>query len=327
MTYIVAEIGSNWTSFDDAKDSIAMAKNCGADAVKFQMFTKEELTGFPPLIKEVRNDETGQMEPVDRKLYSEMPRDWLPKLKEKADAVGIDFLCTAFSPEGLDYVDPYVSAHKIASSDLSYPALLERAKGKGKAVFLSTGASSLSDVALALALLDKSQTTLLYCVSAYPAKDVNLFAIDVLRNKFNVDVGYSCHTTDIHTAVHASHYHQALVIEKHFKLRDMATPDNPHSLNPDQFKEMVRRIKEDDRTVHFPDPSEKAMLLMHNRRLVCIKDVAEGEALIYGKNFGCYRSLKEDIKGLSGFAWQHVNGKTAKVAFKAGDTIGPLEFA
>src|SRR3990167_1071022 len=108
-TFIIAEIGSNWTSFEEAKDSISFAKQAGADAVKFQAFRVEALYGF-------YDSQYGEHRAMGGN--GELPLEWLPKLKEKADACGIEFMCSAFSPELYDVVNPYVLVHKIASSEL-----------------------------------------------------------------------------------------------------------------------------------------------------------------------------------------------------------------
>lgn len=335
MTFVIAEIGSNWTSFEDAKDSITMAKNCGADAVKFQLYDWQSLYGFDGA--EFADVATPNVVWTDR---WHMPKDWLPKLAEKAKACGIEFMCSAFSPELLKAVDPYVKRHKIASAELTYRELLEAAKATGKPVLLSTGGSSLTDIQMAVKILfgevsfaSLGGITLMYCVSAYPAKNVNLHSINRLRSYFGnaggcmvdypVNYGYSCHTDEWYTPVCAVKYHGATVIEKHFKLRDMNTPDSQHSLNPEEFKEMVDVIRGKADHISFPEPQENGMLLRHNRRLICTSDVAPGDTLAYGKNFGCYRSLKDDVEGLHGFADQAVNGKICKVALKAGDPITP----
>lgn len=315
MTFIICEVGSNWTSFEDAKDSITMAKNCGADAVKFQMFSVNELYGL-----------RGHYGYADTDVTHDPIKEWLPKLKEKADACGIEFMCTAFSPEGLRYLDPYVKRHKIASSDLSYPELLRTAAETGKPIFLSTGGCSLGDIDCALNVLGDSSVVPLYCVSNYPAKNVNLFSLDVLSKHVDRPVGYSCHTTDWYTPVSAVKHHSAVVIEKHFKLRDMDTPDSAHSLLPDDFKRMVDSIRGEVRC-SFPDPQELEFRLKHKRRLVAITDIKKGEKLVYNIQYGVYRSLVEDYDGLTGFAVDVVNGKLASKDIKAGEPIGPNSFS
>jgi sialic acid synthase SpsE len=298
-----------------------MAKNCGADAVKFQMFTPKDLYG---LNQDWIVEKNGVLN-----------WGWLPKLRIEADAHGIELMCTAFSPEGVDYVDQFVKRHKIASAELSHLPLLERVRATNKPVLVSTGGSSLKDIRLALAALGGLDVTLLYCVSAYPASDVNLYGINMLRKEFwpegrpdrGVSVGYSCHTADISTPVSAVHNHQAAVIEKHFKLRDMPTPDNDHALDPQRFKLMVRQIRSNpiDHVI-FPSQQELDMGLKHNRRLICTSDISAGQALDYGKNYGVYRSLKEDRHGITGFAYQLVNQKVATKDLKPGDPIGPGDF-
>lgn len=327
MTYIIAEVGSNWRSFDDCKHSIQMARQCGADAVKFQLFTARDLYGSVTDAMGMRFLDGNGNAVWDRSR--ELPPDWLPKLADKARAAGIDFLCTAFSVEGLKLVDPYVKAHKIASSDLCHVELLRAAKATGKPIYLSTGASSKGDVERVLQVLEGADVTLMYCASAYPSRMHNLFEMEWMRKTWGRPVGLSDHSLDVvYAPLSAARHFGATVIEKHFTAIDAETPDSPHSLNVDQFKYMVDHIRGARKDIGFgPTPEERDMLLRHNRRLIATRDIAEGEMLDPGKNFGCYRSLKDDRRGLSGFDMAFVAGKTAAKAIKAGDSIGPGDFA
>jgi len=312
MTYVICEIGSNWSNFDDAKNSISLAKACGADAVKFQMFTGLELYG-----KEADGWDRAR----------EMPREWLPKLKEKANACSIDFMCTAFSPDGLRYVDQFVKAHKIASSEISYTQLLEAAKATKKPIYLSTGASSWNDVAIALKILEGADVTLMYCCVEYPSKWHNLRLINKFKEKFGVKVGFSDHSFDIYTPVTAAHVHGATAVEKHFKINDaMVTPDAPHSLNPSEFMHMVELIRDKNAVMKMPNPGEREAIMRHNRRLVVTEDIKTGEPFDFDVNFGTYRLLADDSHGLGGFSWQAVNGKLALKDLNKGQTIGPGDF-
>lgn len=317
MTYIIAEVGSNWTNFHDAKDSIAMAKQCGADAVKFQLFTYEDMYGCTPTVAD-------ELKEKEFNKYALDP-EWLPLLKEKADACEIDFMCTAFSPEDLKLVNVLgVKAHKIASSDMRYPQLLEAAKESGKPLYLSCGSHNFPSIKQALEFVDKDNTTLMYCSSEYPSTWHNLRLINVLRKHFSSNVGYSDHSIDIYTPVVAARLHGATIIEKHFKAKDeMDTPDSAHSLNPERFKYMVNLIHDPDSYMKMPNPGERHMIMRNNRRLIATRDIVEGEPLCYGINYGCYRSLKDDTHGWSGMDWKHVNGKEAKKAIGMGDSIGP----
>lgn len=308
--FIIAEVGSNWQSFEHAKDSIALAKNCGADAVKFQAFTSDALYG-----------------PEARVMLHELPLEWLPKLKEKADACGIEFMCTAFSPELVKAVDPYVTAHKVASSDLTYPQLLDAVAKTKKPVIASTGASSVGDIVQALDRLPMGATVLLYCVAAYPAIHADLRVMDLLHQETGRPVGFSDHTPGTFMAVEASR-RGAVVIEKHFTaFPELDTPDRPHSLTPDEFKVMVDYIRGKRQPVIGPTVEERAMVLRHNRRLVATSDILAGTALKYGVNYGAYRSLEDDARGLSPFAWESLEGRSATKAIQRGKGIGPGDFA
>lgn len=309
--FIIAEVGSNWRDLGDCMASISAAKAVGADACKFQAFNAEALYG-------------GWHATGLHNLY-ELPLEWLPKLAEKAKAVGIEFMCTAFSPELVAAVDPYVAVHKVASSDLSYPQLLEAVAKTGKPILLSTGASGRGDINLALKCIDSAsgRTVLMYCVSAYPARTTELRVMELLRGPF----GFSDHSTDIVGHPVEAARRGAVAIEKHFTaFPDLASPDRGHSLTTDEFKLMVDHIREVRRPEIGPTPEETAMMLRNNRRLIARRDISQGEVLRFGQTHGAYRSLEDDARGFSPFAWEHVEGKRAAVNIQRGKPIGPGDF-
>jgi len=328
---IIAEVGSNFRNFDDCKNSVQMSKAVGADVVKFQLFDHESLYGMKRGAVGTTKvwDGTGLPGELDPRMPGQLDPTWLPKLKEKADAAGIKFMCTAFSLEGLAIVDKYVDMHKIASSDLSYVELLKAAAKTGKPILLSTGGSSKGDVARALDVLAGADVTVMYCASAYPSRMHNLFNMDYLRETFGKPVGISDHSLDVvYAPLSAVRHHGATVIEKHFTIiPDVDTPDRPHSLDVDQFKYMVDAIRDKVKQVgHAPTPEEKDMLTRHNRRLIVTKPIKAGEHLLAGKNYGSYRSLKDDTHGLSGFESEVVNMKVAAKDLLVGDSVGPGDF-
>lgn len=314
MTFIIAEVGSNWLSYEDLVESIVLAKNCGADAVKFQLFNHQDLYGYPS----------------DHEPFA-VKREWIPRLKEKADSVGVEFMCTAFSPEGMAYLDRFVKRHKIASSDLTYKALLMTANKLGRPVLLSTGASSQADIKKALSYLEDVSKCLLYCVSNYPSKMHNLYALDVLRS-IHSTVGFSDHSEGIYAALSAVDHHKASVIEKHFKIRDMNTPDSPHSIGRKEFKamcQMIRKLEQGQSVadmVPMPCPEELGMLQYYNRRLVATKPIAKGEALYYGVNYDALRVKMKDLEGLNPLNHEIVEGKLATRNIEAFTPIKPQLF-
>lgn len=306
--YVISEIGSNFRDQADCVTSIAAAKIAGADAVKFQLFSHRELYGYDGPAKD-----------------GQLPREWIPVLADKAKATGIDFLCTAFSVNGLKFIDPYVTRHKIASSDLTHLDLLRAAKATGKPVLLSTGASSEGDIRAALSVLNGADVTLLYCVSDYPARITDLRMIPLMRDKFRYPVGLSDHSTEIISVPVGALEKGAVVLEKHMTaFPELQSPDRPHSLTADEFLRMTKAL---EGLALSPAPEERAMFLQHNRRLVAMVDIPKGAHLQHEENFGAYRSKVEDGRGLIPFAYPDIHGKRATRDLKQGEGVGPGDFA
>jgi sialic acid synthase SpsE len=179
---------------------------------------------------------------------------------------------------------------------------------------------------------DKPPVILMYCVVAYPASGVDLYQINNLKQIFDIQVGYSDHSTDIETIPPVSFSHGSCLIEKHFTIIPcVATPDQPHSLNPDQFKRMSFCI----RNRKYPPihsygwhsefkgstPEEKTALLRYSRRLIAIKDLHPGDTLTEGVNFGIYRSLVDDTRAAHPFMIDQFIGRTVKRELKAGQGL------
>jgi sialic acid synthase SpsE len=305
--FIIAECGSNWSTIDDCITSISNAKACGADAVKFQLFSSHELYGSNI-----------------RPLTTCLPREWVPVLAEKAQACGIEFMCTPFSEDGLKFLDPYVKRHKIASSDLCHTPLLVAAAKTGKPIILSTGGHGLKDIQYALegVLSGYKQITLLYCESSYPAYHTDVRKLDLLRS-FGFPVGISDHSKEIYSVPASAKEKGCVIIEKHVNFVGATGPDAPHSLNLTEFKEMVDVIRGGNHTPNLISPYEVDMVTMHNRRLIATKDVRKGDKLYYDGNYGIYRSTRHDTAGMHPVMAPNVNGKTAALDIKQGDPIGP----
>ncbi len=332
--WIVANVGSNWREFVHAKDSISLAKNCGADAVLFDAFSCEALYGMPFdfIDKELGHGEVAACEAYNRSL----PLDWLHMLRDKATACDIELMVTAHSPELLALVNPFVEVHSVSSGDLSHVKLLQAVAGTGKPVLLNVGASSTGDVRMAVNVLQEAgcvQLTLLYSNEGSPSRRHNLYLIDALREMFSLPVGLNDRSLDvIYAPIAAVKTHGATVIQKNFTaVPDLDTPDRGHSLTSDEFKIMTDYLRGKRTGDGFnPTSEEKDMFLKHNRRLVTTKDVVAGEVLEYGVNFGAYRSLKDDVRGFSPFilldAQATPDGKYATKAIPRGEGVGPGDF-
>lgn len=307
--FIIAEVGSNWTTLSQCKESIRVAKECGADAVKYQAFDWPSLYGVDQI--HVENPERIPDKwavPRWMKMPHELDLRWLPDLKAEADRVGIEFMCTAFSPELVAVVDPYVLVHKVASSDAAWPQMLWAVWATGRPVLISVGAKTAEEINQ----IEKTVPgcVLMSCTAAYPADFSELEAITYETR------GFSDHTLGYTAAVEAARL-GAIVIEKHFTaFPDLQTPDRPHSLTPAQFTRMVKLIRGEP-----VESEETAMFLRANRRLIATKSLAAGDTLTYGENFGAFRSLKDDTRGASPFDWEKLQGKRVKLAVERGDGI------
>lgn len=244
--YVIAEIGSNHDGkLDQALRLIESASQCGANAVKFQLFAAYGLVA-----KQVRSD-AGRLvaNPVHALVEKlELPLDWLPKLWTEAQGLGIELMITPFGVERLvAWVEMGARAVKIASGDLTHTPLLRAASASGLPILLGCGMSSEQEVAEALATIEEAkgaQVALMHCVSRYPAEDadLNLRAIPALAQRFGLPVGFS-DTAGGTTAAIAAAALGASVIEKHLTIDSkLPGPDHAHSLDPPEFSQMVRQI-------------------------------------------------------------------------------------
>lgn len=328
---IIAEIGSNFKNLADCLNSISLAKNCGADIVKFQAFDHNALYGWHKYEAGwdlSTNKVIGYARDGDEKhkfkIPGQLPLEWLPQLKAKADSIGIEFMCSAFSPELADEVNKYVSTHKIASAELTHVRLLEKINSFKKPVILSTGASGDRDIDLALTALKDCDVTLLFCVAAYPARYVNFSKMDKLK-RFGRKVGFSDHTTDVLNIPRIAQDRGAFVLEKHVNLSGVTdTPDAPHSLSLDEFKAMVQALRNGNAPLDLKE--ETSMILRHNRRLIVTSEIKAGEVFDETKNFGIFRAMRDMPEALSPWLINQVNGQKALMDHAPGDAVTKTSF-
>jgi len=251
--YVIAEIGSNHNGdIDLARKLIVRAKECGADAVKFQSWSTTSLISTAEY---ARNTEYADKDRHFGSLYEMVDRYQLtPEQHYEVAAIcqeiGIHFLSSAFSPEEVDLlVDVSCPAIKLASMDVNHPVLLTAAARSGKPIILSTGLSSLDEVSSAVRTLEENgceQLILLHCISIYPPdpKDVNLRNMPMLREAFGVPIGFSDHSLGTHLAV-ASVALGACMIEKHYTLdKTMEGWDHWMSADPEELQRLCSNVKD-----------------------------------------------------------------------------------
>ena len=256
-TFIVAEIGVNHNgSVHMARKLIDAAKDAGADSVKFQSFKTERIvTKYAEKAvyqKETTDPKKSQFSML-KKL--ELGDAEIKELHRYAQKRNILFLSSAFDEESVDLLDSLdVPAFKVASGELTNLPLLRHMAEKKRPMILSTGLSTLDEIKEALEVITKEgveDIILLHCVTSYPAKEeeANLKVMDLLRRQFGFPVGFSDHTLGITVSIAAAAL-GAVFIEKHFTLdRTLPGPDHRASLEPTEFKEMVKDIRDVERAL------------------------------------------------------------------------------
>ena len=225
-TFIIAEAGINHNGkLSLAKKLAYVSKHAGADVVKYQTFW-----------------DIGRLEEY------ELTKEEFIELKEYCDEIGIEFMSTAHSIEAIPFVDTLVKTHKIASPFLINQKFINKIASTKKNILLSTGSletedgmAKIRDVANAIYWLAEKHVLdfviLLHCVSKYPCLDNHLERINDLHC-FDIPVGFSDHSKTIDIKV------KVPVLEKHIMLHGQQAIDAPVSLYPDEFKHLVKNIRE-----------------------------------------------------------------------------------
>ncbi len=321
-TYIIAEIGINHNGDEDAAmrliDAAAQAQ---ANAVKFQKRDLPSLYRQDILEHPERFEQYFQyVLPHLKKV--ELSREAMARLKGYSESLGLDFICTPFDIKSADFLRELdVAAIKIASADLTNFELLSHVAGFGKPLIVSTGMSTWREINSAVSLLQGYQVSfaLLHCRSVYPVwpRDVNLRMINQLR-AFGVPVGYSGHELGITIALVAASM-GASIIEKHLTLdRTQEGPDHKASLEPYEFKRLVRDIRIADQAMG----NEKRFLLrgevlnreLFGKSLLASCDIPRGTKITREMI-----QVKGPGKGLPPYRLQDLIGKTAKRDIRKGN--------
>ncbi len=250
--FIIAEVGANHKGdLKNALRFIDIAAESGADAVKFQHLKHDKIAADTPIDISWNGKKSWK---TLSEFYgsSELPYEWTGRLVEYAKKKGIMFLSTPFDKEAVDVLmKSKVPAFKIASYEMTDDLLLRYIAKQGKPIILSTGMAYLEEVAHAVRVIQQEgndDIVLLHCVSMYPPRsfsDLNLRAIETLRNAFHLPVGYSDHSKPPHLAAPlAAVALGAVAIEKHFTDSQAGgSHDDPNSTEPADFKRMVAEIR------------------------------------------------------------------------------------
>ena len=250
-TFIIAEAGVNHGGdLQTALQMIDCAAEAGADAVKFQTFKAESLVSPSAPKAEYQKETTNNTESQFEMLKKlELPESAYPELIQRAEEKNIMFLSTPFDEDSADFLEKLgMAIYKIPSGELTNLPLLEHIAAKMKPMIVSTGMANIEEIETALKCIYNTGNTsviLLQCTSNYPVafEDVNLLAMQFLKDKFKVKTGFSDHTLGTEVAVAAVAL-GATVIEKHFTLdKTLLGPDHRMSLNPVELDSMIKQIR------------------------------------------------------------------------------------
>lgn len=285
---IIAEAGVNHNGdINIAKKLVDMAVECGADAIKFQTFKAEESTGSFAKKAQYQEEncsiEESQLEMI-KKL--ELPFEQFYEIQTYCNKKGIIFISTPDGEESLNYLNSInVPLFKIGSTEVTNYEFLRQIAKLGKPLILSTGMSNLGEVEKAIDVIydaGNENISLMHCTTDYPTsiQDVNLKAINTLREAFKVPVGFSDHTLGFESAIAAVAL-GAEFIEKHITLdRNMKGVDHKASMPKKEFKEYVEYIRNTEKLLGngIKKPSSREITIMKDvrRSIVAAKDLKKG---------------------------------------------------
>ncbi len=256
-TFVVAEVGKGFIQteedqapevyLENAKELALLAKEAGADAVKFQTHTVEDEQANISVV-------APHFKGVDR--YNWVKRNTLAtpvwfwrELKKYCNEIGIVFFSTPMSRGAARLLNEEIGVDlwKVGSGDLLDFVMLDYLVSTGKPIIISAGMSTLEEVDLAVDFLKRrnAEFILMHCVSKYPCppEELQLQTIGFFKNRYNVPVGFSDHSIGVDSALAATVL-GAKIIEKHFSLsRDLWGSDHKVAMTPAELKDLVLGIR------------------------------------------------------------------------------------
>lgn len=348
--FIIAEAGVNHNGdMNLALELIDAAAESGADAVKFQTFTAEEVTiESAPKAKYQKELTKPDESQLDMIRSFQLSREAHFELIEHCTKAGIRFLSSPFDIPSLHflYEDLKLDTLKIPSGELINGPMLLAAGRSGCDIILSTGMADMEEIETALGVLAFAMTasgdpdttacraafsgeagqaalrervSLLHCTTAYPTpfEDVNLRAMGTIAAAFGLRTGYSDHTPGIVVSTAAAAL-GAEIIEKHFTLdRTLPGPDHKASLDVDELKNLVTWIRQVDAALGSaekrPCPAEIENMDIARKSLVTTRPVKAGEPFT-ADNLG----IKRPGNGISPMRYWQWIGKPSPRDFDSG---------
>ncbi|TPN87875.1 N-acetylneuraminate synthase [Aquimarina algicola] len=330
-TIIIAEAGVNHNGdIELAKKLIDAASEAGVDYVKFQTFNSKKLVSKNAQKASYQKENTGNTSESQLAMLKklELSREMHIELINHCNAKNINFLSTGFDLDSIDFLNELnIDLFKVPSGEITNLPYLRKIGSLKKPVVISTGMADLQEIEDALNVIlkagvNKSDITILHCNTEYPTPmvDVNLKAMNTIKETFGVSVGYSDHTLGIEIPI-AAVTMGATVIEKHFTLdKTMEGPDHKASLEPKELKDMVAAIRNIEVALgngkKEPSNSEIKNKEVARKSIVAKKDIKKGDVLS-NENI----TVKRPGSGISPMQWDHVIGTIASKDYQEDDLI------
>ena len=244
--YVIGEIGINHNGdIEIAKKLIDVAEASGCNAVKFQKRTPELCVPMAQRTQ-MRDTPWGYITYMEYREKTEFGQAEYAEIDRHCREVGIAWFASCWDEPSVNFMQRFnIPCYKIASATLTDDNLLKHTRAAGKPIVLSTGMSTLAEIDHAVEILGTKDLILLHAVSTYPAhyNELNLRAIQTLRDRYKIPVGYSGHETGIATSVAAVAL-EACAVERHITLdRAMWGSDHAASLEPSGLTRLVRDIR------------------------------------------------------------------------------------
>lgn len=327
---IIAEAGVNHNgSYEIAKQLALKAKEAGADYVKFQTGIPENVISRYADMAEYQKVNIGYSESqLDMVRKIMLDKNAFAPLKQYCDEIGIKFISTPFDLVSIDVLRPLnMDFWKIPSGEITNYPYLKKIAQLREPVIMSTGMSEMDEIEESIAVmcsngLTKNQITLLHCNTEYPTpmQDVNLRAMQQIRERFGINVGYSDHTNGIEVPI-AAVAMGANIIEKHFTLdKTLPGPDHKASLDPNELKTMVQAIRNIEQAFgngeKHVSKSEQRNIAIARKSIIAVRDIKQGEMLTEAN-----LTTKRPGTGISPMRWNEVIGTYAIRDFKADELI------
>ena len=331
-TFIIAEIAqAHEGSLGIAHSYIDALAKTGVDAIKFQTHIAEaESSDFESFRVKFSFEDNTRFDYWKRMEFS--LEQWIG-LKQHCNDLGLEFISSPFSCAAVELLEKIgVNKYKIGSGETSNFLMLRKIAETGKDILLSSGMSSFSEIDETLNFLKpfKNQISLFQCTTEYPTSPETwgLNVIPEMKNKYQLPIGFSDHSSDIFAPLAAVTL-GAELLEFHAVFhKDIFGPDTKASLNIDQISQLVKGVREIEKSYQFPVNKNENLKYISNKKLF-------GKSLAINKNLekgyqiqiDDLESKKPAERGIPASEFQSIIGKKLNKSMNQWDflTINDIE--